>query len=78
LAFKEKIKNCMKGWELLHGVARGIHGVSRANGFRVMKQDTPFEEEQGRERERGFICMLNRLPKNSAPSPSALSGDQHI
>lgn len=49
LAFKEKIKNCMKGWELLHGVARGIHGVSRANGFRVMKQDAPFEEEQGGE-----------------------------
>lgn len=39
----------MKGWELLHGVARGIHGMSRANGFRVMKQDAPFEEEQGRE-----------------------------
>jgi hypothetical protein len=35
----------MKGWELLHGVARGILGVSRANGFRVMKQDAPFEEE---------------------------------
>jgi hypothetical protein len=35
----------MKGWELLHGVARGIPDVSRANGFRVMKQGAPFEEE---------------------------------
>lgn len=58
LAFKEKIKkNSMKVWELLHGVARGIHGVSRANGFRVTKQDAPFEEEQGR-RGKGdsFVC----------------------
>jgi hypothetical protein len=38
-------KKCTRRWEPLHGVVRGTHSVSRANGFRVTKQDAPFEEQ---------------------------------